>query len=333
MQRIGKIFEKFIEYDNFLIAFRKAKRGTKTSEAQKFEFNLEKEILQLRKEILENSYKSKKYRYFKLKGLKEREISVAAFRDRVVHHALVNILEPIFEKTFIYDSYANRKNKGLLKGIKRLQKMLKSDSGYFLKCDIRKFFDNINYEILEKIIKRKIKDEKILNLIDIIIRNDIQKEKGLPIGNLTSQFFANIYLTGFDHFIKEELKVKKYVRYMDDFVIVDKSIERIKEIKSEIKKYLENQLELQLKKEATYINKINNGISFCGVRIFQKTIRIKKESYNLSYQKIKIRLKEFQKEEISEEDLYETLNSIFGYWKQYDTMNLRLKLIEKLQLY
>lgn len=332
MQRIGNLFQKLIDYDNLLIAFRKAKKGTKTIEAIKFEFNLENELLSLKEELITEKYTPKKYRYFMLKGLKEREISIASFRDRVVHHSLVNILEPIFEKVFIYDSYANRKNKGLLKAIKKVQSSIKTNTEYFLKCDIKKFFDNINYLILENLVQRKIKDKRLLNLISVIIRNDIDKNKGLPIGNLTSQFFANVYLNNFDHFLKENLKIKKYIRYMDDFVIIDESLENIKNIKFEIEKYLEKNLKLTLKKEATYINKADNGISFCGVRIYKNLIRIKRESLNLSYQKLKIKVKEYRNKKISEEELYKTLNSIFSYWRKYSTKELRKKIIENLKI-
>lgn len=326
------INEKFISYDNLLIAFRKAKKRTKTKEAYKFEFNLERNILSLKKEINDNIYTPQKYKYFILKGLKNREISVASFRDRVIHHAIVNILEPIFEKTFIFDSYANRKNKGLLKAIKRLQSFIKTNKEYYLKCDIKKYFDNIEYTILVHKIKRKIKDRNILRLVEKIIRNDNFKVKGLPIGNLTSQFFANIYLNSFDHFIKEELKVKRYVRYMDDFIIILNTMEELKIIKKKIEEYLLNMLNLSLKKEATYFNKVDNGISFCGVRIFKNLIRVKRESITISQTKIKQKLKEYQNKEITEEELYKTLNSIFGYWKKYNTRNLRIKLIKKFNL-
>lgn len=332
MQRVGNLFEKLISYDNLLLAFLKAKKGTKTGETKKFEFNLERELLKLKEELISEKYKPTKYKYFILKEPKEREVSVATFKDRVVHHSIVNILEPIFEKTFIFDSYANRKNKGLLKGIKKLQKMIKTNREYYLKADIEKFFDNIDYEIMLNLIERKIKDKKIIKLIKIVLKNDISKTKGLPIGNLTSQFFANIYLTGLDHFIKEKLKVKKYVRYMDDFVIIEDDIEKIKNFKEEIEKYLENNLELKLKKSATYVNKVDNGISFCGVRIFKNLIRVRRESLKYSLLKIKNKLKLFEKNKTSEDKLYETLNSIFSYWKNYDTYKLRLDLLKKLNI-
>lgn len=332
MQRVGNLFEKLISYDNLLLAFLKAKKGTKTAESKKFEFNLEKELLNLKEEFIFEKYKPTEYRYFILKEPKQREVSVATFKDRVVHHSIVNILEPIFEKTFIFDSYANRKNKGLLKGIKRLQKMIVSNEEYYLKADIKKFFDNIDYKIMLKLIERKIKDKKILKLIEVILKNDILKTKGLPIGNLTSQFFANIYLTGLDHFIKEKLKVKKYVRYMDDFVIVDSDVKNLKKLKNEIGNYLKNNLELELKKEATYINKVDNGISFCGVRVFKNLIRVRRESLKYSLIKIKEKLDFFRENKISEEKIYQTLNSIFSYWDNYDTYKLREKILTKLNI-
>lgn len=290
MKRVNNIFERLVSFDNLLIAFYKARRGTKTLEAKKFEFDLEREILKLKSELINNKYTPQKYRYFILHEPKERTVSVAAFRDRMVHHAIINVIENIFEPTFIFDSYANRKNKGLHKGIKRVQSMIVSNNEYYLKADIEKFFDNIDYEIMMKFIARKIKDKKVLNLIKIVLYNDSTKNKGLPIGNLTSQFFANIYLNTFDHFIKENLKARRYVRYMDDFVIIDE-IDKLKYFQKEISKFLSNNLKLKLKKSATYTNLVRGGITFCGVNIFQNLIRIRGKNLRYSSRKLLYKLK------------------------------------------
>lgn len=303
MQRIGYLFEKVVCYDNLLIAFKKAYKGTKTDESRYFEFNLEKELLHMKKELENERYTPQKYRYFILDGLKKREVSVASFRDRVIHHAIVNIIEPIFDRTYIYDSYATRRNKGLLKGVKRVQGFIKNNNEFYLKTDIEKYFENINHEILLEKIEKKIKDKKLIKLIRKIIKNDGSIDKGLPIGNLTSQFFANIYLNEMDHYLKEILKVKRYVRYMDDFVLIDEDINFLKKAKYEIQTYLENKLNLKLKKEATFTNKVDNGIPFCGVRIFKKCIRIKKASLQVSIDKIKRKKLLFQQKKISEEKL------------------------------
>lgn len=226
----------------------------------------------------------------------------------------------------------NRKGKGLIKAIKRAQSFIKSNNEYYLKADIKKFFDNIDYEILIGLIEKKIKDKRLMMLINTIIKNDIKKNKGLPIGNLTSQFFANIYLNELDHYVKEKLKLKFYLRYMDDFIIINEDIEKIKTSKLLIEDFCKSKLKLKLKKEATFINKVDNGIPFCGVRIFKKIIRIKRESLNLSIIKIRNKIIKYENNEISEEEISKSLNSIFSYWSKFDTLNLRKTIIKKLNI-
>ena len=193
-------------------------------------------MLELQQELINGRYKPSAYRYFKIFDPKERIISVASFKDRVVHHALINILEPIYERCFIYDSYATRKEKGTHLAINRAQTFLKEDP-WFLKTDIDKYFDSINQGILMALLNRKIKDHRLLEVAQAIIENGGVNGVGLPIGNLTSQFFANVYLNPFDHFVKQQLGVK-YVRYMDDFVLFSKNKEELKSHKKAIKDYL-----------------------------------------------------------------------------------------------
>lgn len=193
MQRVGNLKENLLSFENLYFAYKKAFKSTKNYSSYKFTFNLDRELLKLQNELAKGIYIPGDYRYFKIFDPKEREISVAEFRDRVVHHSLVNIFEPIYEKRFIYDSYATRKNKGTHKAISRAQTFLLKNH-WFLKMDIRKYFNSINHEILNKILAGKIKDMFILDLCEKIIRKGGDGKTGLPIGNLTSQFFANVYL-------------------------------------------------------------------------------------------------------------------------------------------
>ena len=194
------LYDKLISFSNLLLASKKALRGKKYKQnISKFLFNLENELLQLHKELKNKTYTPRPYYYFTLKDIKTRTISAADFRDRVVHHAILNVIEDIFEKSFISESYACRKNKGIHKAIKKAQKYINKYQ-YFMKCDIEKYFDNIDHKILMDIIKAKITDEDILWLCQIILDNatppqsPLIREKqgtGIPIGNLTSQFFAS----------------------------------------------------------------------------------------------------------------------------------------------
>ena len=227
MKRHNNLYPKLISFNNLLIASKKALKGTTSKKDSLIYFyHLETNILKLQLELVNLTYIPGKYKYFRIYEPKEREIAVAPFIDRVVHHAIINIIEPIYEKIFINNSYATRKEKGTHKAIYKAQSYIKKNKWYF-KTDIRKYFNNINHNILLNIIKRKIKDKKLLLLIERIIRNGGKDGIGLPIGNLTSQFFANVYLDKFDHYIKEELQIKYYIRYMDDLVIFDNNKEKL----------------------------------------------------------------------------------------------------------
>ncbi len=205
------------------------------------------------------SYNPGDYSYFTIYEPKKRTISVVPFRDRVVHHALVNVLEPIYENRFIYDSYATRKGKGTHKAILRAQRFMRKNRWY-LKMDIRKYFDSIYHAILNAILARKIKDPFILDLCRKIIAKGGDGRRGLPIGNLTSQFFANVYLDLFDHFIKDKLRITGYVRYMDDFCVFDSDRNSLMELRDKITFLLQERLRLEVKENAVLINSRLHGL-------------------------------------------------------------------------
>jgi retron-type reverse transcriptase len=266
------VFEKLITLDNLFLAWSEFKKGkTKRKDVQEFEFNLEDNIFQIYHELKNKTYCHSNYTSFYIQDPKLRHIHKAKVRDRIVHHLISKYLQKIYNKTFIFDSYSCRINKGTHKAVKRLRKFsLKLSKNnktnfYVLKCDIKRFFDTIDHNILFKILKQKIKDKNILWLIKEII-NSFHKNlnKAIPLGNLTSQHFANIYLNQFDQFTKHKLKVKYYIRYTDDFVVLDKSKEYLENIVSPINEFLENQLKLSLHPDKIIIRKYNQGIDFLG---------------------------------------------------------------------
>jgi len=223
------MYARFCDEENIYNAYLKARNGRRyKDEILRFSYNIEKNLQNIVYELRNNKYKHGLYYEFVVNDSKKRIIRAAPFKDRIIHHALCNIIEPIFEKSFIFDSYACRLGKGLHKAIKRFKQFLRIiklknnlkdyNNIYVLKCDIVQYFNSVNKNILFELIKRKIKDENILAIILIILNS---YEKGLPIGNLTSQLFANIYLHELDFYIKNELKCKYYIRYMDDFIIFD----------------------------------------------------------------------------------------------------------------
>lgn len=237
MKRYGNLWPAIIDFSNLLAAARHAQKGKRfRPNVLDFNYNLEQSLLDLKAELESKTYKPGKYRTFEIKEPKPRLISAAPYRDRVVHHALCNVIVPIIEPTLIYDTYANRECKGTHRALQRFTRYARS-STCLLQGDIQKYFPSIDHEILKTRLRRKIKCPDTLWLIDRIIdgsneqipaafhfRNDdllspLGRRRGLPIGNLTSQFFANVYLSGFDHFVKQTLGVKKYLRYVDDFAL------------------------------------------------------------------------------------------------------------------
>jgi retron-type reverse transcriptase len=325
MKEIHNIMERVTDFNHLRKSAIRAWQGTKPSEqVMSFRFHLEKELFSLQSELLENRYRPGAYHHFKVYEPKERVISVAPFRDRVVHHAIVSILEEPYEPVFIFDSYACRKGKGVHKAVKRAQVFLKKNK-WFFKTDIEKFFESVCHDALLKALVLRVKDPRAMQLIEKIIRNGSRTNYGLPIGNLTSQFFANVYLHELDYFIKHRLKCKNYIRYMDDFVLFETDKEQLKKWKTDLSKFLETHLQLSLKPSATFINQRANGLRFLGARIFPATVRLHRDTINRSLNRIKFRQKQLAAGGIKEETYNQSLQSILGHWQQFDTLKMRRK--------
>ncbi|MFH1135465.1 MAG: reverse transcriptase/maturase family protein [Pseudomonadota bacterium] len=330
MKRRGHLFEKVISFENLRAAFHRAFRGTgRTQESCRFHFYLETELLQLQRELAAETYQPGRYRYFSIYDPKERTISVAPFRDRVVHHALVGVLEKVIGPRFIHDTYANRVGKGTHRAVKRAQVFLRKNR-YFLKTDVAKYFDNIDHEILLSLLSRIVKDHKVLSLSSRITANSdrsrgLEEGKGLPVGNLTSQFFANLYLDPLDHFIKDALGEKFYIRYMDDLVLFSDSNGLLKDRLSTIEFFLGDRLGLRLKPKATMINTRLHGLPFLGCRVFPGLVRVRQENLKRMFGKIRERQNEFRAGRVSEDRLERSIQSVVGHLKCVNTFNLRRK--------
>jgi retron-type reverse transcriptase len=233
MKRYGNLYSEIVSFSNLLHAARRAQKGKRFRDCVlRFNYNLEAELFALQNQLQTQTYHPGNYTTFEIQEPKYRLISAAPYRDRVVHHALCSVIMPILERTLIHDTYANRRGYGSHRALHRFTEFTRS-SQYILQCDIKKFFPSIDHEILKALLRRKIKCHQTLWLIDTIIDNSnpqepvcdyfpgddlltpLERRKGLPIGNLTSQCFANFYLSGFDHFVKERLKATKYLRYVD----------------------------------------------------------------------------------------------------------------------
>jgi len=321
------------------MAYLKARRNKRyKDEVLMFSKSLEEELLNLRNQLLSKSYKTGKYRSFYVYEPKKRLIMALPFRDRVVHHALCNIIEPIFDKIFIYDSYACRINKGTHKGADRVTKFLSGCNKlegctYCLKGDIRQYFPSIDHKKLLEIINKKIICPNTMWLIRQIIYSPGHSEysKGLPIGNLTSQLFANIYLNELDYFVKHQLRIKFYVRYMDDFVILSKDKIQLHEIKREIECFLKEELDLELNQK-TDIFPASQGIDFLGYRIWQKYRLLRKASVKKMKRKLKAFQQKYAMGQVDIEKIRQSLMSWLGHVSHCNSYNLRKKLFQQFVL-
>lgn len=369
--------------ENLLKAYYSCRKNKRTTiNALRFEMKFESNLLKLFEELQDRTYKPDRSICFVVTYPKLREVFAADFRDRIVHHLLVSTLEPYFEKSFIYASFACRKMKGLQLAITYTQKMIRSATknntitAYYGQFDIRSFFASIDKEILKKIIIRYImrnfpikKQADLIWLTQIIINHNptknfyfkgdqallkqipphktlfnAGKDKGLPIGNLTSQFFANVYLNELDQFIKRELKIKHYVRYVDDFVILSNDLDKIKSWRDQIDTFLQKRLKLTLHPNKDKYNSVYSGIDFIGYIVKPKyALARKRVVQNLKtklhyFNKGKLLVSQNQKQMAlplstppTEKELKKMLamvNSYYGHFKHANCFNLRRDLYE-----
>lgn len=290
---LAHLWPQVTSWENLLVAYRKCRRRKRyKTPACRFDFAWEQALLELQRDLTSGAYRHGPYRHFYVHEPKRRKISAAPFRDRVVHHALVNVLEPIFEKKFVFDSYACRRGKGTHRAIRRAQAFLRRHE-YYCQTDIVRFFPNIDHGVLMELLKRTIRDRHVLGLIERILasgedvlRNEatpsyfsgddllaVLRPRGLPIGNLTSQFFANVFLDPIDHFIKEQLRVPGYVRYADDLLLFGPSKEFLWDRRERLSERLA-QLRLRLHRDKTVIRPARCGLQFLGFKVFPDTRRL-----------------------------------------------------------
>jgi len=323
MKRVGNLFEMVVEPENLRLAFWKASRSKRHRPDQRaFAADLEAEVQRLKTGLLNGNYPVGHYTRFMIYDPKEREICAAAFPERVLHHALMTVCEPHFEKWLIFDTYACRKGKGQFKAVRRAQEFAKKN-GWFLKSDVRKFFDSIPHDRLKALLRRKFKDVELLTWFDRIIDTyETQPGHGLPIGNLTSQYFANLYLDPLDRFIKESLRVKGYVRYMDDFSVWHTSKVELKQIRCEIVAFAQDSMGLSLKGEP-YLNRTRHGMDFLGMRVFPQAVHLNRRSKKRFA--VKVRGYEWQLAcgSLSEADFQERVTALTAFVQQADTLELR----------
>jgi len=276
MKRINNIYDQIISLENIRIAESKARKGKVNQYGVKlFDKEAESNLFKLHEMLLNKTYKTSKYTVFTVYEPKERIVyKLPYFPDRITHHAIMNVLEPIFVKVFTNDTYACIKRKGIHAASQAIKTALldKESTRYCLKLDIVKFYPNIDHQILKQLLRRKFKDNDLLWLLDEII----DSADGLPIGNYLSQYLANFYLTYFDHWIKEDLSIKYYFRYADDVVILSSNKTHLHQTLSEIKPYLKDNLKLQVKDNYQVFPVEKRGIDFVGYVFYHTHTMLRK---------------------------------------------------------
>lgn len=330
-------FYKCLTFENMLAAHERAKKGkTSKSEIIIFEMDLETNIIRIINEIKNNNYKFGKYREFTVYEPKERIIKSLPYRDRIVHQWYVEeFIKPYFYPRFIKDTYACLDNRGTHKAVKEMQKKMRKmkkeyNDYYVLKCDIKKYFYNIDKRILMKILSKKIKDKKILEFTEIILNDG--SNIGIPIGNYTSQYFANIYLNELDHYVKETLRIKYFCRYMDDFILLLPTKEEAKKCLALLEGFVNKELKLEFNNKSTYF-KSNRGIDFCGYRIYETHILLRKRFKNKVNKSVKKWNYLYEEGKLYYEKYYMSWNSYKGHASHANSLNFMKKKEKQLPIH
>jgi hypothetical protein len=328
VKRAGYLIEQIADVENLRLAFWKAKKGKGAKgDVIAFGRNLDKNLLAISREILDGSVSVGNYRYFTVYDPKERLICAAKFGERVLHHALMNVCGPLFERFQIYDSYATRPGKGQFAALERVRGWVK-EGAWFCKLDARKFFDSISHDVLYRLLCGKFKDWRLLGIFRRIIDSyGASPGRGVPIGNLTSQYFANFYLAYADHFIKETLRVKMYVRYMDDMLMLHSSKESLINLSGDVRRYCENELRLELKPAC--LNGAEAGIPFLGFVVFPRLVRLNKNSKKRFLRKNSLYAKKLRLGEWSQKEYAQHAEPLLAFTRFADSLCFRRNAVSK----
>lgn len=339
MKRIGNIYDKIISLENLQFADEKARKGKLKSYGVKVhDRNREANLLALHEALKAGTYRTSEYSTFKIYEPKERIIfRLPYFPDRIVHHAIMNVLEPIWLSVFTADTYSCIKKRGIHAAAKKLRHVIDKDKQgctYCLKIDIRKFYPSINHDVLKSIVRRKLKDTRLLKLLDEII----DSAEGLPIGNYLSQYLANLMLTYFDHWVKEVKKVRYYFRYADDIVVLHSDKKVLRGLLAEFETYIAEETKLQVKdnKQIFPVGKDHRdrhgrGIDFLGFVFYLNETRLRKRIKQNLCRKCAQLLK--RKNPIDAKDFKQAIASWWGWCKYSDSDYFINKLNVKIQPY
>ena len=347
MRRLAGIWPQVASFENLLLAYRQARRGKgRRPDVVRFALNLEKELLGLQRELRDDSYRPGAYRLFRIYERKPRIIAAAPFRDRVVHHAVMNLIEPPLDRTFIHDSYACRRGKGVHAAVDRYQVWARRNA-YGLKMDVAQYFPSIDHEILKEKLRRRIKDARVLTLLDRIIDTSppvkqppsyfpeddlltpLERRRGIPIGNLTSQFLANLYLDDLDHYVKQQLRVRAYLRYVDDMVALDDDKVRLAEVREAVRERLAAE-RLLLHPRKAHVSPTADGLDLLGYLVFPNHRRLRNDNGHRFSRRMRGFARAYAAGLIDLDDIKPSLQSWIGHAMHADTWGLRARVISSI---
>lgn len=332
----GKLWEQIIHFDNIYSAYLAAQEGHRTKRpALAFRDRLEENLIQLQNELIWHQWRPSPPHYFTIKDPKPRCIAAPAFRDRVAHHALVQIIEPCFERRFISDSYACRAGKGTHAAVRRAQQMIRSAQDewrghvYIFKGDIKSYFKSIDHDILKKINRRTIRDRDALWMLDRIIDAGGDGDKGLDIGALTSQLEANVYADILDHQVKDVWRYPYYERYMDDFIILGGSKTDVRTAMYDVGNFVNENLLLKLNPKSG-VFPASQGLDFCGYRIWATHILPRKRNTRGLQKKLRGMARRYAEDKLDIDTAWQTLASYLGYMKHCNGYRTKAAFLEDL---
>ncbi len=326
-KRSKDLWKQVIDFQALCEAARRAAQGKALSpSAARFLVDLEPEIFKLQRALVDGSYHPKPYQTFRIVDPKPRIISAACFPDRVVHHSLCSAMAPTFERLAIEDSFACMLGKGTQRAVKRAQAFSRRQP-WALKLDIKRFFETAKHEVLSQLLRKYFAEHRLLELCERFIFMGAPGSppgEGLPIGNLTSQHFANLYLMPLDRFIKQELRVSGYLRYMDDLLLFGPDKATLKAWKLKVEAFVQERLQLKLRDEAERLNPTRVGVPFLGFRIWPRLIRLD----GARRRRVIRRLHRLSK--LDPEAALPQMESLFAWLEQADTLQLRRSLLKRL---
>jgi len=306
MRSYGQLWKRITSPENFAMAFGRVIKGRSGKrDVAVFMARADQELEVLRKELLTQIWQPGPYGQFRVMDPKPRTISCASVRDRIVHHALCNVIAPLLERGFTEDSYACRKGMGTHRAVSRARYLIRRH-GWTCKLDIRRFFDSVSHDRLLELLLPVFREKEVRWLIKVIVRHPLPglpPGYGLPIGNLTSQWFANFYLSGLDHFAKENLKASGYVRYMDDFVLFADSKAEIWRLHDDVCEWVMQERKLEVKDEKTVVAPVSEGLAFLGLRVFPAVWRLQRKRLIRSRRKFRMKERQWLTGEIDGEQL------------------------------